>query len=655
MKTCKHHTLHRLGAAGLAFSLALALIVPAGAAEGGITKEETVYVQADAAGQPDKVTVETALRNLPESDDVTDRTTLTDIKNSQGDEEFTQKSDGTLIWENHGADIQYEGSTSADLPVGVHVSYTLDGKSISPAELAGKSGHVTIRFDYENKWEQTVTVDGTEYTVKVPFAALSLAALDGEHFSNIEVTNGKLLRMDDTALAVGLALPGLADSLALRSHEDLDVDIPEYVEFSADVTEFELDFSATIFSPGLFADADFSDLDDVDDLLDSLDKLGGASSELVDGTAAFRDGLGEFQTYLTQYLTGGNALSTGAAQLSGGLNALDGQSKAVQDGLAQLTDGLGQLNDGLTGLSLPGQDVEDGSATAVAAGKLAQDAATLQALTAQLQSAAEQLGTYEAQVQSQTAAAQDALNSIDLTDHTALARRQVLAAGRDVLADRGLSEEEQEAILNQIADGVDLSDADADAQTRLDAAKAALAQMPQLADVDFAALTQSVSDAAADLLQQLSTITAHMQGMTSAMQTLPTLLAQFRQGVGGLETGAQQLQSGFDTYADAVHQLSEGASQLAEGAQTLTTAGSSLSAGFAALTDAGDTLADGMATFDREGIQELCDLGGDEFADLTARLRAVQLADQNCTNFAGIAPEMQGSVRFLFETAEIKP
>ena len=32
----------------------------------------------------------------------------------------------------------------------MNISYQLDGKDIAPAELAGKSGKVTIRFDYEN-------------------------------------------------------------------------------------------------------------------------------------------------------------------------------------------------------------------------------------------------------------------------------------------------------------------------------------------------------------------------------------------------------------------------------------------------------------------------------------------------------------------------
>ena len=51
-------------------------------------------------------------------------------------------------------------SSTEELPVNVKISYTLDGKSIQPEDLSGKSGKLGIRFDYKNTTEENVTING---------------------------------------------------------------------------------------------------------------------------------------------------------------------------------------------------------------------------------------------------------------------------------------------------------------------------------------------------------------------------------------------------------------------------------------------------------------------------------------------------------------
>ena len=130
--------------------------------------------------------------------------------------------------------------------------------------------------------------------------------LSSDNFSNIEVTNGKTVEMDDQNIVIGYAMPGLSDSLQLKNYEATeDVDIPEYVELTADVTDFSLDFTATIISNGMFGNMDTDDLKDVDDLIDAMDDLSEASDKLVDGAAELADGADELGDYFGQYLTGG--------------------------------------------------------------------------------------------------------------------------------------------------------------------------------------------------------------------------------------------------------------------------------------------------------------------------------------------------------------
>ena len=254
-------------------------------------KEETVYVKADADGTPNKITVETVLRAPENGEKIADVSTLSDIRNTEGDEEFAKDADGVLWWENKGEDIQYKGAAQAALPVQVHIQYFLDEKEIAPEELAGKSGHLRMRFTYDNQEKRTVTVDGKQREVCVPFAAMSTCLLPADVFSHVEVTNGKLISMGDQNLAVGTAFPGLEESLKLADYElTEDVDLPDYVEISADVKDFELSFTATIVTPGLFSEIEDSDLSDADDLTDSMKELMDATDELVDGTDALPRG-----------------------------------------------------------------------------------------------------------------------------------------------------------------------------------------------------------------------------------------------------------------------------------------------------------------------------------------------------------------------------
>lgn len=60
------------------------------------------------------------------------------------------------------------GQVNEELPVDVKITYKLDGEEIEPSELAGKSGKVTIRFDYTNNTKKTVTVDSKNTEVISP-------------------------------------------------------------------------------------------------------------------------------------------------------------------------------------------------------------------------------------------------------------------------------------------------------------------------------------------------------------------------------------------------------------------------------------------------------------------------------------------------------
>ena len=177
---------------------------------GGVDKSETVYAKANADGTVTETTVEAMLK-ARDGATIPDVAALRDIINKEGDEEYTTGADNALTWQNSGSAITYEGKSDAALPVTTRVTYYLNGVETAPDDLAGQSGRVRIHFDYTNHTRETVTVDGQEYTVSVPFTAITAVILDGDKFSNIEADNGKVMELDGQTAVLGTVMPGLAD------------------------------------------------------------------------------------------------------------------------------------------------------------------------------------------------------------------------------------------------------------------------------------------------------------------------------------------------------------------------------------------------------------------------------------------------------------
>lgn len=320
-------------------------------------KDESVYLISDANGNVNKTIVVDHLKNKDKKDTLEDASNLSDIENVKGKEKFTQSGD-KLTWQAGGKDIYYQGTATAEPPVTQKVTYYLDGKEISPEDLAGKSGKVKIRFDYTNTTSYTETVNGEKQTVSVPFAAITGLVL-GDGFENIEVTNGKAEVSDSSSVVLGYALPGLKDSLGIKDKDlDGDVNIPEYMEMTADVKNFSMPAAMTFVvnaSDYVSTDGiDTSDLDDmINDLKDASTQLQDGSKTLAEGTDTLADGLSTLQSKLGIFASGVGTLQSGlktytdgVSTLSGGLNTLGNSTGALVSGADKLNSGAGQLASG---------------------------------------------------------------------------------------------------------------------------------------------------------------------------------------------------------------------------------------------------------------------------------------------------------------------
>lgn len=321
-------------------------------------KDESVYLISDANGNVNKTIVVDHLKNKDKKDTLEDASNLSDIENVKGKQKFTQSGD-KLTWQAGGKDIYYQGTATEEPPVTQKVTYYLDGKEISPEDLAGKSGKVKIRFDYTNTTSYTETVNGEKQTVSVPFAAITGLVL-GDGFENIEVTNGKAEVSDSSSVVLGYALPGLKDSLGIKDKDlDGDVNIPEYMEMTADVENFSMPAAMTFVvnaSDYVSTDGiDTSDIDDmINDLKDASTQLQDGSKTLAEGTDTLSDGLSTLQSKLGTFASGVGTLKSGlktytdgVSTLSGGLNKLNSNVPTLSNGITTLNSSAKSLNDGV--------------------------------------------------------------------------------------------------------------------------------------------------------------------------------------------------------------------------------------------------------------------------------------------------------------------
>ena len=317
-----------------------------------IGKEETVYVIADNTGKEQKIIVSDHLINNDDKDTLEDASTLKDIENVKGDETFTQ-SGNKVTWQADGNDIFYQGTSESELPVTQKLTYYLDGKEVTPEELAGKSGEVTIRFDYTNNQKVTAEIDGKDEDIYVPFMAVSGMIL-GDEFSDIEVENGKVISDGSNNVVVGYALPGLKESLNVKDSDfDGDVTIPDYVEVKAKVENFKLDTTMTVVMNATNfisadGDNDTSKLDEVfETLTDAMDEVTDGSADLADGVDTLKSKMGDFKDGVGTLQSGVHAYTDGAGKIASGITQLSDSIPTLSNGVGTLNSSAATIADGV--------------------------------------------------------------------------------------------------------------------------------------------------------------------------------------------------------------------------------------------------------------------------------------------------------------------
>lgn len=676
-------------------SAATAVARTADIANTAAQKNETVYVIAGADGTVKKLIVSDHLKNNSGDKTLSDKSGLTGIENVRGDEQYSSDG-GVLVWDADGHDIYYQGTTDKALPVGMKISYTLDGKAADAASLAGRSGHLVMRIDYENYEYETVEIDGGKQKIYVPFAMLTGMLLDNDVFSNIQVSNGKLISDGDRTVVVGLALPGLQDNLGI---EDERFEIPSHVEISADVAGFRMTNTVTVATNELFNRADVSGFDKIDELESGLGELCDGVRQLVDGSSALYDGVATLLDKSGELVEGINKLAEGAQTLKEGSGKLLDGSGELSRGASELADGLnllasnsGSLNKGAeqvfntllatadaqlaaAGLTLPSLTISNYRQVLTGAvGSLDESAVRAEAERVALARVTEQVEANRSAVEAGVTAA---VRSEVESQVTAAVREQVLAgvlsangmtpdSYREALEAGTIPEATQQAIESAVAAQMASESiqatitAQVDAQMATEQVQATIssnvdAQIQKLIDDNMASeAVQSQIEAA---VAQASAGAQSIKQLISQLDSYNEFylgLAEYTSGVGSASYGADKLEAGAKELAEGASALDSGIDQLLAGILTLKDGAPALIDGITQLRDGSMQLRDGLRELDERGIQALTEAVGGDLAGLTARIRATIDVSRDYTAFSGISDDMQGSVRFIFRTDSIK-
>lgn len=659
----------------------------------GFSKEESVYVKADASGNVKKTTVSEWLKN-PEKGTISDTSELKDIKNVKGDETFETGSNNNVSWKSEGNDIYYQGTIDKELPVDVKVSYKLDGKSISPKDLKGKSGKVEIQFSYDNKSKQTVNVNGEDVEMYTPFTMVSAMMLSSDEYSNVSVENGKLISDGDKNIVVGVAFPGLANDLNLKDL-DMDIDIPETVTITADVKDATVGTSITMASAELMNEFGLDDIDSFDDLQDSIDDLEDATNQLVDGSKEAADGSKELADGAGTLNDGAGTLASGAGTLADGVNTLNEKSGTLVSGVNTLSSGVQAYTGGVEELYAGSNDLVSG------AQELASGATALNEGIKTAKTSADTLASTAAQVQGGIGTVASSLGTAASTLTSILGENGAnLTAGVDVTVTGGQATLSDE----KIAEIIEKKMADADSTTK-EAVKAVVKEALEDSEVSGYTSQKSLNRTGKTIVETINTVSGGLNnaqakltdkehsvlaqgisGVTDGTGALATMLGTegektIGRGAAGVAAGSASLQKGTETLqagakklhdnsstlnaglttlkdggsqlASGVSQLASGANQVADGAGTLAGGTQTLLDGAHTLADGNQTLADGMQEYKEEAIDKLTDLFNGDISGVTDRIDAMTNLAKEYKSFAGISDGVSGTTKFIIETEGI--
>lgn len=638
-------------------------------------KEDEILVQTDATGKVIEKKANVTITGANSTEPIKDKTNLTDIANTSGDEAFSMGEDGTIVWENTGNKISYIGTLNEELPFSVKISYYLNDQEITPEELAGKDGHVKVVYSFENHTMIDVDLDGETYNTYVPFLTVTGIFLPMEGFNNVESLDGAMAmeQFGEQYMMLGVTAPGVNEALDL-SILGLDqyVNFPESFGFTADVTNFQVPATVTCVTTHILDKLDFSEIktpedteSKINELIEATEKLVNGSNELAGGTGLLSSGMSQFMGEFESAL---KAIADGSVQMDSDLCDLEEKKNALQGEAGELINYLDEVLAQLNQFELPEKDAIFTPELQEAESKLNEDAALLIEALEAMKTQLEEIQAFAEEAQGDIDklteignTVYEELSAIDLdqiiADATELAKEQAYQAAKEELAGLPVSDEQIRTIMENIMAKVDVSSVADEAREHIATVEALLEEVPDIEIPEFEIDVDPVINILQDMEVQFAVL-EEAAGKQEDMAALLDSANEFMDSVKGnsdvIKRKSNELVSGLNFADDTIRNAHSYINTLRSAVSEAGDGSEKLASGALELDDGAKQLAEGTEQYYKEGVLTAADYA--KQATLKAflnRCRASTLAGQKYTNITGIGEGTKGSIRFIIRTEAI--
>lgn len=594
-----------------------------------VTKEETVYSKLDTNGKSYQTVVSDHIKNTEYLEEIKDLSDLLEIENLSEDNTYTQNGN-VIVWNAKGKDIYYNGKSEKELPIEVKMTYTLDGKEITPEELSGKSGKLNIKIEYTNKAKHYVEIDGQYVEMYTPFVIFAGTYFKNETVQNVKVTTGKAVDDGSKTIVIGMALPGLQTSLGL----DKDTfEIPENIEIEMDVTNYEQSSIITFVTPKIIDKEDFNILDELDTLYSSVDTLQSSMDQIEEGAKTLSEGTA---LYSENY----NTFNSAIGMLNDGTTTLKENYEMFNNGVQTANEGAKQLNVGMQQLNTAAESIKDVVYTVIDWLQTAMNTLVTPLKSLQ-QTILEDIDAVIAMVDNISNPSQENIEYINGLNYQAIQDLYTENANLEALKE-GADEEtvalydEQIATNNNVIAILEQNNA----QT-----------LYQNIDPEQIA---SVREKLVEIRGKVESSELTVEELEEKVQNIINEVYAAFDGINALAQGTEQLSQGTEKLATASSQINDGIVTLNESTQQLAQASTQLNDASVQISDGAKQLYDGIAMFNNEGIRVLTSKVNNDVRGISVRLDKLMELSKEYNNFSNIDSSSKGDLRFIMISDAIK-
>ena len=594
-----------------------------------VTKEETVYSKLDTTGKSYQTVVSNHIKNTEYLDEIRDLSDLLEIENLNENNTYTQDGN-VIVWNAQGRDVYYNGKSEKELPIEVKMTYTLDGKEILPEELSGKSGKLNIKIEYTNKEKHTVYVNGEYVEMYTPFVIFAGTYFKNDTVQNVKVTTGKAVDDGSKTIVIGMALPGLQQSLGLDS---TDFSIPENIEIEMDIKDYEQSSIITFVTPKVIEKRDFNILDELDTLYSSVDTLQSSMNQIEEGAKTLSEGTA---LYSQNY----NTFNSAIGMLNDGTTTLQENYEVFNNGLQTANEGAKQVNDGMQQLNTAAESIKDVVYTVIDWLQTAMNT-LVTPLKALEQTIIEDIDAVIAMVDNISTPSQENIDYINGLNYQAIQELYTENANLEALKE-GADEETIAFLDEQIATNNNVI---------------ALLEQNNAETVYQNVDPEQVAQVRAKLVEirgKVENSELTVEELEAKVQNIINQVYAAFDGINALAQGTEQLANGTEQLAEASIQINDGIATLSSSTEQLKAASIQLNDASIQISDGAKQLYDGISRFNNEGIKVLTSKVNNDVRGITARLDKLIELSEEYNNFSQIDSQAHGDLRFIMISDAIK-